>query len=223
MKKYVYYLTIAVLSLLFSACQKNDQISTTDTLANGKQLLSRLTAIQDIQNTRLAYSTLTAQERHDVWIARFDEKIKSGEWSSQQIEKIKEFADHLALNVFVKGDKREIFFTSFFPTWMKSASKVFNDVEIYNLVFALKDIQPTNTTSNGQETNLVAPGDGGGGSCFCALHSGFTCPHWSLSPYPNLSWGTCLKSGACTQPAGNGCGALLDQECDGNSCPEDRA
>jgi hypothetical protein len=207
MKTQIIY-TLIFLSIFIISCSKNESITEDDNFLQGMQIYKRLSMSSNLEETRLAYSSLSSSERQKMWQAKLTSKLISNSFSAEQKRKILDIKNHLTLDVFNKGDAREIFYTNWFPSWATSATKTFSNIEIYNLIFSINDISPV--------TNLQESPKG----CICALHSTFTCPKWSVTWPLVLNFGTCKLKGTCVAKD-SGCGALMDQECDGDFCPDD--
>ncbi|WP_379091918.1 bacteriocin fulvocin C-related protein [Pedobacter sp. UC225_65] len=218
MKKNIKTVCLLALGLLIMSCSKDKQATHNDVIMSyGKQLLKKITSINDEEAKKLAYSALSNNERYNLWAAKLAIKLLSNDLSSIQKEKLSELKNYLKPEIFQKGDAREIFHAVWFPNWAKNAENIFNPEDIYNLVLSINsdDITFAQTNNNKDVKVLALPPH----ACICALNSNYTCGYWSISWPPGYIFGTCKKSaqGCLTNPE-TGCGALYDNECDGDKC-----
>lgn len=208
--------SIIVVAHVFSSCNKENTKNTFDLnkTYQTKDLLYKITQFSVIEDKRLIYSLLEDSERYKLWLAYLERESSTTSYTLEQRKAIQQLKNRLTLGIFQNNsDDRTIFQTIWLPEWIKNFSPIFTDYEIYNIAFNLNNSKDKTTT----ETQKIAVES----SCFCALHSRFTCPSFSFPI--SISNGTCLLTmeNACKETT-KGCGALFDQECDGNSCPQDR-
>ena len=216
-------MTFFVLSTVLFSCSRDSGLLGTELpiIENGDtgySILARFDKLNGRENRRLAYTQLSENERFQLWTARLEYAMQNGSYNNAQLVVIKKLKDRLNVNIFKESDEREIFKTIWFPSWIKESSKVLSDYQIYNLAISLDQPILGNNVDAIARTALLSE-NGSESDCFCALHSRWTCPSFSIPP--SVSFGTCLKVGDCEAKI-DGCGALYDDDCDGNSCPQDR-
>ncbi len=218
-------LVLAALVGCLLSCTK-EKVSTEPIQRPSLKTFTSVTNVSNLEARKVAYSSLNGNERFQFWQGRFEVAISSGEYNEIQISKIRELANALSPEYFTNSDKKEIFKAVQLPKWIESCKNILSDYQIFDLIFSIKYeassllVMKANQTASGttNQVNLVAPGDGGG-NCTCALGSSYTCPYYSSIP-PFISYHPCSKASsvACSESV-RGCGALLDDACDGNVCP----
>lgn len=176
----------------------------------GSQHLSSIKMLAKEEDKKIAYSSLTPEERYALWQAKLEIASNSTTYSSVQVEKILEIKNALHLDYFKSEDKKKIFQLSKLPEWIKSVSGIFSSDQIYNLIFTLNDID----RDSSNRVELVA-------DCKCAVNSSWTCYNLQEGAGPSgepvYKYQDCTKTGKCTELT-NGCGAFWDDECDGDTC-----
>jgi len=212
-----YHKTIILLccfSLLLSCSKNNELPSTMEAQKDGNMILSKVLQITDVEDRKLAYSSLSDDERFAMWESKLENLIASKSFSQVQEARVLELKNHLSLEIFHNGDAKQVFKLVWFPKWVTESRKVLSDVEIYNIALSLNDSQTSGlnsfTTSSGSEV-----------ACHCAIGSNFTCPDYTITWPPSIGYGSCTKKANTVCTIYRGCGALLDTECDGNHCPKD--
>lgn len=209
MKKVVLF---SVLAFLFS-CSKEDNVGPSEPFNNGMLLLAKVVSFEDIETKTLVYNSLTSEEKYSLWTVKLTDRIRSNELSPIQASKLLEIKNYLTPEIFKEGDSREVFYTEWFPKWVTEAEKILSNEEIYFSILSInRDSKPK--IESMRQNNLPPQAH----ACICALNSGFTCPKWSGGIWPTLNWGKCsvMESG-CVETSSN-CGALWDNECDGDVC-----
>lgn len=211
------FTALAVLFLtIFSSCSKKDDLTGNkyEIIQKGRMMISLLEPHKDFETRQLSYSLLSPEQRYSLWYAKLSDNAAQNIYTNEQSSKIIELRDYISEQTFTKGDKREIFYSVWFPNFVKQTESIFSSTQFYSLFMTLDQnlkIDDSNPTVNVEEPPLV---------CKCALNSNFTCPSYSFSlPIGvSVSYGKCEKIGACTATS-SGCGALWDNECDGDTCP----
>lgn len=192
---------------LIAACNKesSDEINITDP---GLKLYKSFLAIDDMETRQAAYGTLSSQEKFEFWQAKFSKDISSGQFSDEQINRIKDFAHSVKPEFFTKGDKKEIFKSITLPNWIKDNATIFTADEVFDLFFNININTAGNFSKKAISRNSVAAKD-----CHCAVGSRYTCY------IGGGQFGTCTRVLGCTKLS-TGCGALWDDECDGDFCTQ---
>lgn len=217
----IFFILLSV--LFFYSCKKEEEIVDINqqlNLDNGKLLLQGISNLRTTEIKRNAYTTLSGDERLQYWVAKLNNQLEVPSYSTQQKDLLAELKQQLTSEIFKKGDKRVIFFTVWFPNWINRCERHFTDIQIYNIAYSLEELTFKKNKSGTPVLTLAGGESGGETSCICALHSRFTCPSYTLGWPPSVTWGTCTKVNACVAQT-SGCGALTDQDCDGDHCPED--
>jgi len=221
--KLVLKIFLIVISTIFGlSCKKlNSEVLSQDLSNDAILLLSNLNKIQKVDEAKLAYSLLSSEQRYAVWALKLANSLDDASYSSAQKTKIKEIKDYITVDVFKEGDMREVFYTHWFPNWVKRSEGILTSFQVENLVFSLRGIDLTSIstlskskTKKSQISDTPSPK-----GCICALNSNFTCPSYTVSWPPSVSYGKCEKSSGGCVATTTGCGALWDQECDGDTCP----
>lgn len=188
----------------------------------GLKVYTSLSNIKDTEARKVAYSSLTGQERFLFWQTRFSKSIESGWYNNAQIEKIKELAAALTLEYFTNSDKKAIFKAMFLPNWVTSCKNIIPNDKLYDIFLNINFETPVSSSkteetygSKGNQKVLLRPPL----FCNCAVGSNFTCWMWIPSTYPGYpgTFGSCTAPVECVQ-ASSGCGAFNDDECDGAKC-----
>lgn len=223
MKKWIFKrILLAVIALCsLISCQKETGMLAKDT-TDGQRLLSNLMALKQSEVQKVAYAALSDQERFDLWKAKLDNELTNENYNNKQKAKINELKNHLTVAIFQDGDAREVFHQLWLPEWVKSTKGILDGLQVYNIAFTIEAYIPVETVNNitNKADNLTSMGSETVSACICALHSGFTCPMYSSDGgWPGVRWGACKLRGTCVES--RGCGALWDQECDGNQCEID--
>lgn len=177
----------------------------------------RLSNLRTRELRNQAYSTFSDKERLNLWHTKLSYEMNSGGHSKEKVQKIQELKDYLNLKIFQKSDEREIFSRVWLPNWIKNSSAIFTDEEIGVLVFSFEKLSSPRSTKKANQS-LTSFGGESEGSCKCAVGSNFTCPtYYFVGTQMVVRWGDCTKSGTCISSV-RGCGALVDDACDGNVC-----
>lgn len=176
-----------------------------------------LTSIRAVEDRKLAYGALNSEERYAFWSHKLNLASESDQFTGLQKSKIKEIISALSVDFFNGGDAKEIFKNYFLKNWIASASNLFKEQQIFELLFTINPVGSVfskNKLSGSISINTEAPKD-----CHCAVGAFWTC--FSGHELPDGEWvpthGECTKSGACVTDT-SGCGALYDDDCDGNKC-----
>jgi hypothetical protein len=215
--------------IIFSlSCSMGSNVESIKPSTFGARIYSSLSAISDLNARRQAYSNLQALERYEYWKIRFSTFITRSHLSSKQVDQVNELASVITLDYFENADIKSVFNTVIIPKWIKKNEKLFSSYETFDLLFSVNPERSSaaimniknNSKNASYNTLLVEQELGGGGiSCICALGSSYTCPFWTFFPI-TVHYYTCEKIGtaSCTESV-RGCGALMDDACDGNFCP----
>lgn len=203
-------LLFSVFAFLFS-CSNKDAVAPLESVNSGMLLLAKVSGVENTETKYLVYSSLTPDEKYSLWTAKLGDRIRSSELSTIQANKLLEIKNYLSPEIFKEGMKREIFYTHWFPEWVTGAEKVLSREEIYLSIFSING--KSKARGNGLQQELPPSTM----ACICALNATYTCPKWTLGLEPVLTFGKCFLSAAdCVEKSG--CGALWDNECDGDIC-----
>lgn len=216
-----------ILFIINFSCSKNSNIEPKEhrikPSALGLKLYSSISTINDIDAKRIAYGSLSNVERFQYWKARLSNLSNSGRFSELQIEKINNFSSALFVEYFENSDKKAIFNTEFIPNWVKTNEKVFTSFEVFDILFSIAPEQSSASISqqktlkkSSSGTNILT--EETGANCICALGSSYTCPLYIAFPL-KITYFECYKGTATCTETVRGCGALMDDACDGNFCP----
>ena len=211
-----YWLFIMAFILLVLSCRKNTDIKENVSLtSNGEKLLASINVLAQHEVKKVAYSSLSDKDRFELWQAKLENEASKEIYSSEQKSIISELKNHLTVAIFKNSDEKQVFNLTWLPNWVNRSKRVFNDLQIHNIAFTIGDIEASDINTK----SLTSSGSEGDSGCICALNSNFTCPSFTIGWPPSATYGPCTLQGSCI--SSRGCGALWDQECDGNHCPSD--
>ncbi len=198
---------IFVLSCIFVSCKENEiyDPELNKPFLTGKAITNKLNTITLSVERNLIFATLSPEEKLNFWLTKF-KKMQSSALNTAQKRAIGELIDMLSIQVFTPGDVKEVFQQVKIPNWIERQKSVFTDIQIHTLLFTYDDaVKESNLNSSGSEQYE---------DCHCAVGARYTCVRYT---FPGVQYGDCQKQGECLR-APNGCGALMDNECDGNKC-----
>jgi len=214
MKERKFFIFFGFFALFLLSCAKEKtavNFSQDQLLLKGNELFSKIEKIEGVENRKLAYSNLSNAERYSVWNGKLEKLLNSNKFTKEQKIRISALKDKLSIGLFNPGDDREVFKSIWLPEWIRNSKPYFNEIQIYNIAFTLDDeIIPS--INNELQTSGSESGDN---MCFCAVYSNFTCLY---SYFGNPAFGTCHKLATSCITKVRGCGALWDDDCDGNFC-----
>jgi hypothetical protein len=152
------------------------------------------------------YSAMTAEEKYNIWIDHLTAMQGRFSGNSQQEALILQLKGKLSPGVFTDDSHDQIVFMNYYtPQWMGYAKQVFNDKEIYDLVFENKNLPYEESSTP---------------DCFCHVgNSGYSCKKWSIG-FPSgvtVEYGMCENAYACNYSR-RGCGFLWVESCNGSHC-----
>jgi len=199
---------------LFSSCSKNQTFDKEFQPDGGKELLSKISAFQAAEDVRISFSTLNPSEKSDFWLEKLKSDKEHGGYTLEQIAIIDKLISYIEPAIFDReSDKRAIFKVSWFPQWINESKKELTEVQIYNIAFSIGNNQGTNTSM--LETSS-AGSEAPPPLCICAVGSHYTCYYGTISGA--IGFAPCKKTSANCITKVTGCGALFDDDCDGNYC-----
>jgi hypothetical protein len=207
--------TLMALVIVLASCTKST-IRETENNAVSEERIQRLLSTSDFQTRIQLFDVFTSRERYELW-HRHLLKARAQylqEENPARVSKIDELLAAVSVEVFVPNSREaDIFSNYFMPKWNESAKKLFDQVELYNMVF-----DPVS-----DQMNVMAPDDigtGGMANCFCHVgSSGFSCRKIEVR-YPagfTITNGICERTNDC-KGSSTGCGWLWLQSCYGSHC-----
>ncbi|WP_285008994.1 bacteriocin fulvocin C-related protein [Pedobacter faecalis] len=201
-------ITIAIccVCVLLGCAKDESNLSGFEPTKQSVATLQKIQRLQGFEEARIAYASLSQNERHSLWMTKLQLAIESNKYNSNQVKLIKDIMKSLKIDFFRKGEYKEVFKTAILPDWIERSKSIFTKDEIYNLLFTLEN-------SNGANFSISSSGDEQLPACHCARGSNWTCylgggnfaNCWVLVAYDCVTQST-------------GCGAFMDDECDGNFC-----
>lgn len=216
-KSHLLIIPLIISVLMIFSCSKDsssEKISSNASELKNRELFSKITRLANIENKKLAYSELSASERYSVWMSKFNYLLEGNDYTSEQKKCIVILKDKLSVELFHSGDAREIFKSVWLPQWIKNSKVCLTDIQIYNIAFTLDTPTNPNESVNSRITTSLQSFGSEGEFCHCAVNSNYTCLYSYLG---QPRFGRCSLSGSCIT-AVRGCGALWDDDCDGNLC-----
>lgn len=192
MKRTTYNLFIALIVLVFYACES------TEVQKSGEVDEQRLESFKNltVPEKRLVYNSLTAPEKYVFWHWVIDEKAKLISLTSAQKQLLKELKSGVKLEAFVnENGKAEAL--DFSNRWYTKAKPSFVGVDLNKLL--TPDAPKTNAVASTAKTQL----SGEETDCDCELNGFFTCGGCIAPPHPGCN------------STSSGCGFLWLAGCNG--------
>ncbi len=209
MKKIFKTLIILLIGLVvLQSCKKEAMFDSTDDLYNN------ITAIKNLSKQRNAFRTLSAEEKANLWKAKYRHLKYMGNFNRDQLTYIDNLINLIDKNLFIKSSKKhKITNTVIMDELIKEGKLLFDSKTLFSLLFDLNNddflLINSDLMQNKKNQQRV---------CNCARGSRYTCGRLTSIGYISvgIEYGEC--SGTKCVMTDGGCGGFWSQDCNGDKC-----